>query len=196
MAVLTLGDFLIHKQGHIHFFNLIPVLIFFHWQFKVIPSDYHPAMPPLLWTLDQSRFSFPRGFYSVLLSDDTFNDFIASATGEFLSINNNNSVYGNLSKLIYVCRSFLFQFTRTEPKIQAAKRDGKAGREKETWGKTSTKGPWVRLQTTLLPSSQAAWGHWTGKHTESKNAASLQNKVSCFYILVTTRCILTPLEVT
>lgn len=130
----------------------------------MIPSDCHPAVPPLLWTLDQSRFSFPRGFYSLLLSDDTFNDFIAPATGEFLSINNNNSVYGNLSKLIYVCRSFLFQFTRTEPKIQAAKRDEKAGREKETWGKTSSKGPWVRLQTTLLPSSQEAWGHWTGKH--------------------------------
>lgn len=143
--------------------------------------------PLWLWTLDQSRFSLPCGFYSLLLSDDAFNDFIASATGESLSINN-NSVHGNLSKLICVCRSFLFQFIRTETKIQAAERDGKAGRETETWQQRAV-GPTPNPATALQPGSMRSLNWQTDW---IKNAASLQNKASCFYILMTTRCILTP----
>lgn len=129
-------------------------------------------MPPLLWTLDQSRFSFPRGFYSLLLSDDTFNDFIASATGEFLSINNNISlsVMGISQSLSMSADHFFFSSSEQNAKSKLQRETGKQGGRKR--GRRAVKGRGSDSKPCYCPPAR--------QHVVTELA---NNKGSCFYIL-------------
>lgn len=88
--------------------------------------------------------------------------------------------------------NFFFSSPEQNPKSKLQRETRKQGGRKRRGGRRAVKG---RGSDSKPHSCPPARQHGVTELANTLNQ-KMQNKVSCFYILVTTRCILTPLEVT